>query len=110
MTLKVGDLVRVSYEAVVRGIDSDEPAIDVTRPSHADSRWERTEHVTYIGPSIGERRRGTAWGTWIRTYAGWALIDVRRNYGDRVALSSANEEYHLMTDSAFAEMATEPVD
>lgn len=110
MTLKVGDRVRVSYEAVIRGIDDDEPAIDVTRTAHADSRWERTEHVTYIGPSIGERRRGSAWGTWIRTYAGWALIDTRRNYGPSSDPVRVEEKYNLMTDFAFAEMATEPVD
>lgn len=111
--LKQGDRVRVSYETTI----ADNPWIGegevgvVRQVAHGGTTRVRKEHVTLIQSvadvdPIGTVRLGCYWGKWIKTYAGWALIDRERRSGGTEVFSG--DSYNLMLDSDFSAMDTTP--
>lgn len=101
---RVGDRVRVSFEAVVLETDADEPSIRVQGDEGWSHRWVHTDAVEVLPHEYGSKRRGIAWGVWVRTYAGWALIDRTGKEGEPPEYS------HLMSEAAFSAMTTAPCD
>lgn len=111
---KVGDRVAATYEGVIREIDDWEPRLKIYDTASGQSRWSnsgKVEKLEPVGPAadpVGTRRQGIGWGTWIKTYRGWALIDDR--YTNRGSgRFTARDHFHLMDDEAMSGQATEVV-
>lgn len=112
--MKPGTRVRVSYETTVHprngGILQTVDTIRVVSPNDPGGWLELATDAVEALPStpendpIGTRRKGSSFGTWIKTHAGWALIDRHHNYGDRDReVSWANE---LVTNSEISGWST----